>query len=228
MDGMNASKRKREGDRTFSLRFRFLATVVIAILAVTIFVGGLSLYEVDQYVQKQAEDFVSVMCENEAAKINDSLENMEKSVKIMESYLMDFFPSGTNLTDRALQEAAIRSADQMFVDIAKFTSVNGAAAYYFRLDPAISDGKAGLFYSKINGSDEFFSFEPTDISKYEKDDREHVGWFWEPYEAGKAIWMNPYRNENNWIRCFCTPRPNGNSVSSSLPLASASMVSASL
>ena len=85
MGGMNASKRKRGEERAFSLKFRFLATVVIAILAVTIFVGGLSLYEVDRYVQKQAEDFVSVMCENEAAKINDSLENMEKSVKIMES-----------------------------------------------------------------------------------------------------------------------------------------------
>ena len=30
-------------------------------------------------------------------------------------------------------------------------------------------------------------------------DREHVGWYWEPYEAGKAIWMMPYDNKNNDI-----------------------------
>ena len=53
--------------KTFSMRFRFLATVIVAMLVITIFIGGLSLYEVDKYVQSQAEDFVKVTCENEAS-----------------------------------------------------------------------------------------------------------------------------------------------------------------
>ena len=156
--------------KAYSLRFRFLATVIVAMVAITVFIGGISIYEVDQYVQEQAEDFVSVTCDNEAAQINGSLNNMEKSVKIMESYLMDFFTDKDDLLDRDLQKRVIQSADQMFVDVAKHTSAKGAVAYYFRFDPAISDNTSGLFYSKTEGGDEFLSLPPTDISLYERDD----------------------------------------------------------
>ena len=198
---------KETTKKIFSMRFRVLATVILSMVAVTLIIGGLCLYEVDNYIQAQAENFVKVTCDNEGAKINDSLENMEKSVKIMESYLMDFFTSKTDVENRFSQENAIKNADQMFSDVVKHTSTSGAVAYYFRLDPSISYGKSGLFYSKLNGSDEFFSLEPTDITVYEKDDTEHVGWFWEPYEAGKPIWMKPYHNQNNdmWMISYVIP-----------------------
>ena len=191
-------KQNRNLDKMFSMRFRFLATVIFAMVAITIFIGGISLYEVDNYVQTQAEDFIKVTCDNEGTQIDDSLRNMEKSVKIMESYLMDFFKSREDVEDKALQEKVIKSADEMFVDVAKHTSTSGAVAYYFRFAPEIAvDGTSGLFYSKSTDSDEFTSFEPTDISIYDKDDIEHVGWYWQPYEAGKPIWMKPYHNQNN-------------------------------
>jgi diguanylate cyclase (GGDEF)-like protein len=190
-------KQNRNLDKMFSMRFRFLATVIFAMFAITIFIGGISLYEVDNYVQTQAEDFVKVTCENEGTQIDDSLINMEKSVKIMESYLMDFFTSKADIEDKALQAKVIKSADEMFVDVAKHTSTSGAVAYYFRFAPEISDSTSGLFYSKSNDSDEFISFEPTDISIYDKEDIEHVRWYWQPYEAGKPIWMKPYHNQNN-------------------------------
>ena len=191
-------KQNRNLDKMFSMRFRFLATVIFAMVAITIFIGGISLYEVDNYVQTQAEDFVRVTCDNEGAQINDSLSNMEKSVKIMESYLMDFFKSKINVNNKAFQKEIIKKADEMFVDVATHTSTSGAVAYYFRFAPEIAgDGTSGLFYSKLNGSEEFLSLEPTDITIYDKSDTEHVGWYWQPYEAGESIWMEPYHNHNN-------------------------------
>ena len=190
---------KRLFNRTHSIQFRFLATVIFAILAIAIIIGGISIYEVDSYIKTQTENFVNVTCENESAKINDSLRGMEKSVKIMESYLMDFFPNDVDIYDHTLQEKVIASAEQMFVDVANLTDTEGTVSYYFRFDPEISDGTSGLFYSKTSVDSEFISFEPTDISLYEKGDTEHVGWFWEPYEAGKPVWMKPYHNLNNNI-----------------------------
>ena len=61
-----------------SLQFKFLATIISAILAVTIFVGGLSIYEVDSYIQKETQNLIEVTCENEATKINTTFESMEK------------------------------------------------------------------------------------------------------------------------------------------------------
>ena len=166
-------------------------------LTITIFVGGLSIYEVDNYIQSQTKILIEVMCENEATKINDTFKDMEKSVRIMENYVLSFFESATDIENRDKQNEAIQFADKMFVNVAKDTE--GAIAYYLRLDPAISDSTAGVFYSKIKGGDEYIRFEPTDLSLYDKEDTEHVGWYWQPYEAGKPIWMTPYYNQNNNI-----------------------------
>ena len=206
MNNKKASK-KTEYTKTFSMRFRFLATVICAMFAITVLVGGISIYEVNVYVKEQAQDFVKVTCTNESSRINDSLSDIEKSVKIMESYLMDFLKDGADVTDPALQKTVIENADQMFVDVAHLTNTGGAVAYYFRFAPSIADGKAGLFYSKEKGSDTFVSFEPTDISLYEKGDIEHVGWFWLSYEAGEPIWLKPYYNQNNqfWMISYVIP-----------------------
>ena len=190
-------EKKRKLSKTHSMQFRILATVIFAMLVITVFIGGISIYEVDQYIQDESKNFVVVTCENEGSQINALFDDMEKSVKFMESYVMGFFTEEVDVEDRNLQEKIINSADQMFADVAKHAS--GAVAYYVRFDPAISDSKAGLFYSKVDGSDEYVSLEPTDIKLYDKEDTEHVGWFWQPYNAGKPVWMLPYYNQNNNI-----------------------------
>ena len=190
-------EKKQKFNKTQSMQFRILATIIFAMLAITVFIGGISIYKVDQYIQNESGNFVMVACENEGAQINNTFDDMEKSVKVMESYVMDFFTEKTLVEDRNFQEKVLSSADQMFADIAKHAE--GAVAYYFRFDPAISDSKTGLFYSKTKGNEEYVSLEPTDISLYEKEDTEHVGWFWQPYTAGKPVWMLPYYNQNNNI-----------------------------
>ena len=95
------------------------------------------------------------------------------------------------------QTDILKRSDEMFIDVANNT--DGAVAYYFRFTPELSHKTFGLFYSKVKGEEGFIRFEPTDISLYDKDDTEHVGWYWQPFEAGKPVWMMPYYNQNNDI-----------------------------
>ena len=198
---MNKSKvlknKKQKFNKTHSMQFRILTTIIFAMLAITVFIGGISIYEVDQYIQNESENFVAVTCEYEGAQINSLFENMEKSVMVMESYIMDFFTEETNIEDRDFQEKLISNTDRMFADVAKHA--RGAVSYYFRFDPVLSTSTTGLFYSKTKESDEYIAFEPTDISFYDKEDTEHVGWFWQPYESRNPVWMLPYYNQNNNI-----------------------------
>ena len=198
---MNKSKvlknKKQKFNKTHSMQFRILTTIIFAMLAITVFIGSISIYEVDQYIQNESENFVAVTCEYEGTQINSIFEDMEKSVMVMESYIMDFFTEETNIEDRDFQEKLISNTDRMFADVAKHA--RGAVAYYFRFDPVLSTSKTGLFYSKTKESDEYIAFEPTDISLYDKEDTEHVGWFWQPYESRNPVWMLPYYNQNNNI-----------------------------
>ena len=50
------------------MQFKVLMTVISAMLAITVFIGGLSIYEVDQFVQHQTEDFINSKADIEDAK----------------------------------------------------------------------------------------------------------------------------------------------------------------
>jgi hypothetical protein len=180
-----------------SIQFKYLIIVISAILAISVFVGGVSIYEVDAYIQERTAEFVKTTCSNEAAKINDTFGDIEKSVRIMESYVLSLFDRTDDIFDHDSQTEILALAGEMFVDVA--VNTEGAIAYYLRFDPAISDSTTGMFYSKINGGNEYECLEPTDILLYDKNDVEHVGWFWIPYEAGQPIWLAPYFNQNNGI-----------------------------
>lgn len=180
-----------------SIQFKFLTTILAAMLAITIFIGGLSIYEVDQFIQKQTESFVNVTCEKEAMQVNEIFDDMEKSVNIMKGYVLDFFDSTEDFKNRDKQKEVIEYSDKMFTDVANYTV--GAVAYYLRFAPEISDTKTGFFYSKTEDSDKYVRFEPTDLARYNRYDTEHVGWYWQPYDAGEPVWMKPYYNQNNDI-----------------------------
>lgn len=49
------------------MQFRFWITVILAMFAVAVIIGGLSIYEINTYVKEQSEDFVRATCENEGA-----------------------------------------------------------------------------------------------------------------------------------------------------------------
>lgn len=183
--------------KVHSIQFKFLFTVISAILVITIFVGGLSIYEVDNYLQQHTEEFVEITCENEASQINAIFSDIETSVRIMESYTMSLLYRIGDIRNPDYQATVLKLAGDLFVDIASNT--DGALAYYMRFNPEISDNTTGMFYSKLNGGDEYVRLEPTDLSLYDKSDVEHVGWFWQPYEAGCPIWMTPYYNQNTDI-----------------------------
>ena len=178
-----------------TIQLKFLKTVIAAMLAITLSVGGLGIYEVDHNIQVQTEDYINATCQREAAEINDIFGGMEKSVRIMESYVFDLIKDKADIEDEERRNELIQQTDRMFANVAKNT--DGAIAYYLRFDPEISDHKAGLFYSKVDGSDEYVALEPTDIALYDREDTEHVGWFWQPYDAGEPVWMMPYYNQNN-------------------------------
>lgn len=183
--------------KTRSIQFKFLLLVISAILAIAVLIGGFSIYEVDNYVNRHTEEFVGITCSDEAEKINNIFGSIEKSVRIMESYSLSLFESSEDVKNPEKQSEMLKLAGKMFSNVA--VNTNGAVAYYLRFDPQISDGKTGIFYSKMDGLDEYVCLEPTDILLYDKNDTEHVGWFWQPYEAGVPVWLTPYYNQNNGI-----------------------------
>ena len=180
--------------KVYSMQVAFLSIVLSGMFLLALFIGGVSLFEISRFVRSSTKDLITEKCEKESAQINEIFSGMEKSVRIMESYIFDLIENVEDIKSNECQEEIVAQSNKLFAEVAKNTS--STVAYYFRFSPDFSDNE-GLFYSKVKGKTEFVAFEPTDISLYSKDDREHVGWYWEPYTAGTTIWMTPYYNKNN-------------------------------
>ena len=176
------------------MQFTFLSIVLSGMFLLALFIGGVSMFEINRLVQSSTSELITEKCEKEASQINEIFAGMEKSVRIMESYILDLVNAGDDIKSPELQEEVVTQANKLFAEIAKNT--DSTVAYYFRFSPEVSENM-GLFYSRMKDTTGFVEFEPTDILRYPKEDREHVGWYWEPYEAGAAIWMTPYYNKNN-------------------------------
>lgn len=179
--------------KAYSLQSAFLSVVLVGMFLLSLLIGSMSMFEIDHFVNVSTKELVTEKCAKESAQINEIFTGMEKSVRIMESYILDSITTEEDLHSAEVQETIITQTSKLFADVAKNT--NSAVAYYFRFAPEISE-KSGYFFRKAKGANVFVALEPTDISLYSKDDREHVGWYWEPYEAGTAIWMTPYDNKN--------------------------------
>lgn len=70
----------RRGEANMKLRsvqFKFLITVISAMLAIALFVGGFSIYEVDNYIRQQTKNLIESSCSSESAQINDIFGDMK-------------------------------------------------------------------------------------------------------------------------------------------------------
>lgn len=82
------------------------------------------------------------------------------------------------------------------VALACANNADGALTYYIRYNTELAYGTSGILGTRNDTDSQFTLVTPTDFSIYEKDDLEHVGWYYIPMNNGEATWMDPYYNSN--------------------------------
>ena len=151
--------------KTYSLQSAFLSIVLVGMFFLALLVGGTSMIESNHFLNSSTKELVTEKCAKEAAQINEIFAGMEKSVRIMESYILDSIALEKDIHSVEVQEKIVSQAGKLFANVAKNT--NSTVAYYFRFALENSEN-SGLFFSKRPGENAFVAFEPTDISLYSK------------------------------------------------------------
>ena len=73
-------------------------------------------------------------------------------------------------------------------------NTDAAISGYIRYNPELKLSSDGIFW--VKDSDKIIAHQPTAIEAYDKDDAEHVAWYYEPLKAKKPVWIDPYINKN--------------------------------
>ena len=171
------------------LTVRTLCFIILIFIPLALLTNHYQKNAISQSIRRSA----FLLAEGKAAEINPILTQVEHSVSVLEDRLLSTLDENRFVKDKNYREDYLHRAEDWFEDIARFTP--GAATSWFRLEKDRFGSTTGVFMTgdRYGG---FVSVKPTDLSDYAKDDREHVGWYYEPLSAGKPIWMLPYENRN--------------------------------
>jgi methyl-accepting chemotaxis protein len=127
-------------------------------------------------------------------EINSTIQKIEQSVDTLSEVAMSNFDYDSFRQSKDYADTYTETVQQAVLDFANHT--NGAVTAYLRYNPNYSNPTSGVFAQRQSVDSELQCLTPTDFSMYDESDVEHVGWYYLPVQAKKAIWMSPYMNEN--------------------------------
>lgn len=177
-----------------SIQSKILFVVISGLLVITAVVSAIAVAMTHEIMHKDADRILENAAQLEAAQINDMLGDVVKSCSIMKHYAITEAGEVSNLHDDAFRAQYLEKAEIMFSEVALNTS--GIEGFFLRIDPAFSHGTAG-FYMQITNTNDLLRMPLTDLTKYEKDDKQNVGWYYEAAREGKGIWLDPYHFPGN-------------------------------
>lgn len=177
-----------------SIRDKILALNVSALLLCTILIGGVALFYTNSFIESNTSVHLKDITEKEAARIASSFESIEQYVKTLNYVVLENIESESVLTNDSSRE--IHTQENLNFIHSTIKNVSGAVAVYLRYNPKLTPPTSGIFMAKTDKDHEIQKQTPTDFSKYDPDDVEHVGWYYIPVKSGKSLWMDPYENKN--------------------------------
>ena len=189
-----------------AIQRKIITLLVCCTFFVVFVVEFVGLGIMNRALEKDSTQIMTLLCAEKAREMNEYLHSVEQSVDTMHQVAMDGLNSYGELlipddsdteTERGLKAANLEVYINEIKAISRTLADNtaGAIAVYYRFNPELFEPTAGFFSVKI-GKEDFINYETTDLSLYEANDKEHVFWYYEPINAGKAIWLDPYPNDN--------------------------------
>lgn len=177
-----------------SIKMKITVGIIFCSLISASIIGLLSISNTRNMSNTDAERELVLTCENTSKDINALISRIEQSVDTLTDIALeqlDFSKFQNN------NSYVTQYTNELMDDFVKFAEhTDGAVCAYIRYNPDFTEPTSGIFLTRQNTESSFESVTPTDFSMYEKDDLEHVGWYYIPVENKAPLWMDPYFNAN--------------------------------
>lgn len=177
-----------------SIKMKLIVSISICSLFTALLIGILAISNsmktagYDSLVKMQLAE------QEKAQEINSVIQKIEQSVDTLSEVAMSDFDYDKFVKSKEYADKYTEKVENTVLDFANHTA--GAVTVYLRYNPKYSNPTSGVFAQRPSLDSDLESLVPTDFSMYEEGDVEHVGWYYLPVQAGEAIWMSPYMNEN--------------------------------
>ena len=177
-----------------ALQRKILILVVSSVLISALFIMTIAFFNYGRIVENDSREIMQLMCSEKRQTIDEKLLNIKQSVHTLYHFAAeqigktkDIWSNETNYEEHISRMKALMATTVKYTD--------GAVSVYYYINPSLKGVKQGAWLLRdVDG--EFAECEMTDISQYDKDDVEHVGWYYIPASNKEETWINPYFNQN--------------------------------
>ena len=177
-----------------SIKTKMILGILLCALVASGITEVISINNAQSSAEVAAAQNMVLGCENEAEEIDAGISRIEQSVDTLSDIIMREFDYNSFVKSKSYADQFTESISDLVDDFAAHTE--GAISAYVRYNPDYSNPTSGIFATRSSVDEAFTFVEPTDFSMYEKDDVEHVGWYYIPVENKAPLWMSPYLNAN--------------------------------
>ena len=178
-----------------SIQTKITILILVGMLACVVVIGSTGIISFGNEIDRDSATAMNLVCNEKAQELNNVFGKIEQSVKILSVYAVDNLESADRLSEDAdYLEEYTQELEELGLTVANKT--DGAVAVYARFSPTVTSSAEGFFKVRNRLTDRFEDAPLTDLAEYSSTDKEHVGWYYDPVRAGKAVWIQPYTNEN--------------------------------
>ena len=160
----------------------------------TLSLGGLALYFTSNILEKRSQEFLENRLAAELHKLEPIFTDIEHYANGISAFILSDIPSLEALKQEETRDEITQKINQYTTT--SLNNIKNATSAYLRYNPKFTLPTSGILIMKNSETGEFENLSPTDLSKYDSDDMEHVGWYYLPTKIGKSMWLLPYQNKN--------------------------------
>lgn len=176
-----------------SIRAKIMILIISITIVVTLFFGGSNLYDVHSYETRLASRELKSICLSKKDELNTILDRTKGFVDMAESYVVTFVKDPKDIQNASIRKDLNQTLSSMMCKtVMKSKDIE---TFYLHFNEETIKKADGFWYIK-DQKKYVAQKELTVATDYKKDQTKWNGWYYQPLEAHKAIWMQPYYNAN--------------------------------
>ena len=202
-----------------SIRTKISLMTMVAIVVSVLLIGGVGVVFIRNEGEIESDEKMTLLCDAKRRTMDEYLKSIEQSVDMVARYAAEEMSVeeltsggvigvqgyGVTVTEQrdweskqqqaldAYLKAHVENVEAVFQSAASHTS--GVTAYYYCLNPELTNKYPGFLFTKTDGS-AFSGQNMNSVFSYAMDDISHVGWYSLPLQRGEPSWLEPYYNAN--------------------------------
>lgn len=178
-----------------SIRNKFVLLMTGCILICSFAISAIGILGIDNISNENSETIMKLQASTSAQSLEKLFSSVELAMNTCNDYAVSRFDSIEKFRNEPdTLERYNDSVGQLIKNV--LNNTDAAISGYIRYNPDLKLSSDGVFWIKESNGEKIVAHQPTAIKAYDKDDAEHVAWYYEPLKAGKPVWINPYINKN--------------------------------